>query len=49
VEEIMNPNQVYWLAEKSLWLAHAIELWTCIVYSKEQASRGLKKIADDVQ
>ncbi len=35
------------LVEESIWLAHAIGLWTHDVYSKKQTSKGLKKIVDD--
>jgi hypothetical protein len=33
--------------EKLLWLVDIAKLWTCIVDSKKQASKGLKKIVDD--
>ncbi len=42
-----NPNQVQQLVEESLWLAHVVGLWTRVIDSKKQASRGLKKIVDD--
>jgi len=35
------------LFEELLWLTHVVGLWTCVVDSKKQASRGLKKIAND--
>jgi len=47
VEKLRNLNQVQQPAEELLWLAHAIRLWTHIVDSKKQASRGLKMTNDD--
>jgi hypothetical protein len=44
-----NPNQVQQLVEESPWLAHIVGLWTCTIYNKKQASRGLTKIVDDVR
>jgi len=49
VEEMRNLDQMQQLAEESLWLAHVAGLWTCIIDSKKQASRGLNKTIDDAQ
>jgi hypothetical protein len=49
VEEMGNPNQVQELIEKLLWLTHVARLWTYVVNIKKQASRGVKKIVDDVR
>jgi hypothetical protein len=47
VEEMKNLDQMQQLVEKSIWLVHVVGLWTHDVYSKKQASRGLKKTIDD--
>jgi hypothetical protein len=49
VEEMKNFNQMQQPVEKLLWFAHIVGLWTHIVGSEKQASRGLTKIANDVQ
>jgi len=46
VEGRKNFDQVQQFAKESLWLAHVVGLWTCVVNSKKQASRGLKIIDD---
>jgi hypothetical protein len=43
-----NPDQVQQLVEKLLWLVHIARLCTRIVDSKKQASRGLKKTANEM-
>jgi hypothetical protein len=45
VEEMKNPNQMQQPVEKWLWLVHNARLWACIVNSKKQTLKGLKKIA----
>jgi hypothetical protein len=42
-------DKVQYLVEESLWLAHAIRLWTHTIYSKKQASKRLKKTIDDAR
>jgi hypothetical protein len=48
VEEMKNLDQVQQLVEESLWLVHIARLWTHIVDSKKEASKGLKTV-DDVR
>jgi hypothetical protein len=48
VEEMKNPDQVQQPVKELLWLAHTTSLWIHAIYSKKQASKGLKKIANDV-
>jgi hypothetical protein len=43
-----EPWQVQQFDKESLWLVHVVGLWTCTIDSKKQASKGLKKIVDDV-
>jgi hypothetical protein len=44
-----NPDQMQQPVEKSLWLVHIVGLWTHIIDSEKQESKGLMKIANDVQ
>jgi hypothetical protein len=44
-----EPNQMEQLTEKSLWLAHVAKLWTHTIDNKKQASKGLKKIIDNMR
>jgi hypothetical protein len=44
-----NLNQMQQLVEKSLWLMHAIGLWTHIINNEKQVTTRLKKIANDTQ
>jgi hypothetical protein len=43
-----NLDQVQQFIEKLLWFMHVAGLWTHIIDSKKQASRGLKKTIDDM-
>jgi hypothetical protein len=45
-KEVRNIDQMQQLAKGSIWLAHVARLWTCIIDSKKQASRGLNKTID---
>jgi hypothetical protein len=49
VEEMRNLDQVQQPAKKSLWLMHIIGLSDNAINSKKQASKGLKKIVDDMR
>jgi hypothetical protein len=44
VEEMKNLDQMQQPIEELLWLVHDAKLWACVVNSKKQTSRGLKKI-----
>jgi hypothetical protein len=43
-----NLDQVQQFVEELLWFMHVAGLWTHIIDSKKQESRGLKKIIDDM-
>jgi hypothetical protein len=49
VEEMKNLDQVQQPVEELLWFANVTRLWTYVVDSKKQASKGLKKTIDDMQ
>jgi hypothetical protein len=48
VEEMKNHDQMQQFVEKSLWLVHIVKLWICVINSKKQTLKGLKKIANDM-
>jgi len=47
VEEMRNLDQVEQLVEKSIWLMHIVRLWTHVVDSEKNTSRGLTKTIDN--